>query len=166
MKKTEVLKSLKSMGTAQNRKVYGRHGVTGAMFGVSYANLGKLKRQIKVDQALALQLWSSGNHDARILATMVADPGAMTAKMLDGWVKDVDNHVTSAAVAGVVAACPPGSRSPRSGFVRAMSGWEQLDGLRSPTSCGQIGYPKTSRMPCSARSRRRSTRPRTARATR
>ena len=30
-----VLAELKSLGTAQNRKVYGRHGVKGPMFGVS-----------------------------------------------------------------------------------------------------------------------------------
>jgi hypothetical protein len=35
------MKELKASGTAQNRKVYRRHGVVGEMFGVSYAALGK-----------------------------------------------------------------------------------------------------------------------------
>jgi 3-methyladenine DNA glycosylase AlkD len=88
MNKTEVLRQLESYGTAQNRKVYARHGMTGPMFGVSYANLGKLRRQIKVDHALAEQLWATGNHDARVLATMIADPARTTARMLDAWVKE------------------------------------------------------------------------------
>ena len=70
----QALAKLKALGTAQNRKVYARHGVTREAFGVSYANLGKLVREIKVDHELALGLWKSGNHDARVLATMVADP--------------------------------------------------------------------------------------------
>ena len=61
MNKTTALESLKAMGTAQNQKVYGRHGVTGKMYGVSYANLGKLKKEIKMNHGLAVSLWSTGN---------------------------------------------------------------------------------------------------------
>ncbi len=68
----EVLAALESMGTAQNRKVYGRHGVGREMFGVSYSNLGKLKKKIRIDQEVAETLWASGNHDAMVLAAMVA----------------------------------------------------------------------------------------------
>ncbi|NNE43966.1 MAG: DNA alkylation repair protein, partial [Gemmatimonadetes bacterium] len=52
----ETMKALKAAGTAQNRKIYGNHGVTGEVFGVSYAELGKLKKKIKRDQKLAEQL--------------------------------------------------------------------------------------------------------------
>ncbi len=38
------------------------------MCGVSYANLEKLKKRIKMDHELAAHLWDTGNHDARILA--------------------------------------------------------------------------------------------------
>ena len=73
----ETMKALEKAGTAQTRKIYGRHGVTGPMYGVSYATLGQLKKKIKTDHALAEQLWATGNHDARILATMVADPAQL-----------------------------------------------------------------------------------------
>jgi hypothetical protein len=43
MKYGEIMLQLKLMGTAQNRKVYARHGVTRDMYGVSFAHLGKLK---------------------------------------------------------------------------------------------------------------------------
>ncbi len=46
----QVLAELESMGTAQNRKVYARHGVTREMYGVSYANQGKLKKKVRIDQ--------------------------------------------------------------------------------------------------------------------
>ena len=53
MTKRDVLAELAAMGTAQNRKVYGRHGVVGAQYGVSFTNLAKLRKRIKTDQALA-----------------------------------------------------------------------------------------------------------------
>ena len=99
----ETMQALEKMGTAQNRKVYARHGVAGPCFGVSYANLGKLKRRIKTDQELAEQLWESGNHDARILATMIADPAAIKASTLDRWVRDLGDHVITHAFSTLAA---------------------------------------------------------------
>ena len=98
-----AMKELKSCGTAQNRKVYGRHGVKGEMFGVSFANLKALARKIKTDHELATKLWESGNHDARILATMVADPERLGAGQLDAWARSLDNYVITDALAGLVA---------------------------------------------------------------
>ncbi len=106
MNKNQVMKQLKALGTAQNRKVYTRHLGPVEMFGVSYANLGKLKRQIKVDQELAEQLWDTGNLDARVLATMIADPAQMTAGKLDAWVKVADNRGTASALSNLAAESP------------------------------------------------------------
>ena len=106
MTKTEVVKELKANGTAQNRKVYRRHGVQGEMFGVSYAALGKLKKKIKMDQPLAEQLWATGNQDARALATMIADPSKIKVATLNAWVKDADNRGLAAAVSNVAAETP------------------------------------------------------------
>ena len=55
----ETMKTLQEMGTELNRKVYARHGVTGDQFGVSFANMGKLVKQIKMDHELALQLFQA-----------------------------------------------------------------------------------------------------------
>lgn len=106
MTKTEAMRELKAAGTAQNRKVYARHGINEPMFGVSYAALGKLKKKIKTDQALAESLWDTGNHDARVLATMIADPQAIRAGTLDAWAKAADNRGLAAAVSNVAADAP------------------------------------------------------------
>ena len=79
----DVMAELKSLGTDQNRMIYERHGANEPMFGVSFAHIRALTRRIRVDQPLADQLWASGNHDARILATQVADPEAISAADLD-----------------------------------------------------------------------------------
>ena len=106
MTKTEAMQELKAAGTAQNRKVYKRHGINEPLFGVSYAALGKLKKKIKVDQKLAEQLWATGNHDARVLATMIADPAKTTATVLNRWAREADNRGLAAAVSNVAADAP------------------------------------------------------------
>ena len=103
---TPVLEELQTLGTAQNRKIYRRHGVGESVFGVSYADMKKLHKRIKVDHALAQTLWASGNHDARILALMIADPQAAGDALLDSWVRDLDNYVVADAFAGFAAKTP------------------------------------------------------------
>src|SRR3990172_2622277 len=103
MTETDVMKQLESLGTEQNRKVYRRHGVGDNMYGVSYANLGKLKKRIKVDHDLAQKLWATGNHDARILATMIADPEQTTDKLLESWARDLSNYVLTDAFSAFAA---------------------------------------------------------------
>jgi 3-methyladenine DNA glycosylase AlkD len=98
-----VLAELKALGTAQNRKVYARHGVGSKTFGVSYANIGKLKKKIKEDHVLAQQLWKSGYHDARVLATMIADPAETSSATLDQWIQNLDNYVVTDAFSGLAS---------------------------------------------------------------
>lgn len=43
------------------------------------------------DQELAEALWNTGIHEARITASMLADPNLMTRDKLDAWVKDLNS---------------------------------------------------------------------------
>lgn len=97
MSTKQILRELESLGTAQNRKVYKRHGVGDKMFGLSFANLKAAAKKIKSDKNLLCELWQTGNHDVRILAAMIARPEDIDEKTLDTWVKDLDNYVISDA---------------------------------------------------------------------
>ncbi len=99
---TSVLAELKACGSAQTRKTYARHGIGLNMFGVSYAHLGRLQKKIKTDHELALALWASGNHDARVLATMIGDPARVDARLADAWVKELDNCAITDAFTGLI----------------------------------------------------------------
>ena len=100
----ELLQELEACGTAQNRKVYSRHGVKGPQYGVSYANLGRLRKKIKKNHSVAKELWASGNHDARVLATMIADPGVMSEQCFEIWARDLGDYVLTDAFSKLVAA--------------------------------------------------------------
>lgn len=88
MSVAEAMRVLERAGTAQARKIYARHGAVGPMFGVSFATLKTLVRRIGVDHELARELWSTGNHDARVLALKIADPARVTRAVLDRWARD------------------------------------------------------------------------------
>ena len=106
MNSNEVQRELEAAGTAQNRKVYARHGVREPMFGVSYAALGKLAKKLGTDDLLAVELWASGNHDARVLAASIADPAATKRSRLEVWMKDLDNYVLTNALSTLAARSP------------------------------------------------------------
>ena len=92
----EVLRELESLGTAQNRKIYRRHGACENLYGVSFANLRKMAKQLKVDHALAQQLWTTRNHEAQLLASMIADPVTVEESLVDRWISELaDRIVTS-----------------------------------------------------------------------
>jgi len=106
MRVEEVLDQLRKMGTAQNVKIYRRHGAGQNLFGVSFANLKQLKRQLKVNHALAEALWRTGNVDAMTLATMIADPQRLTATAADAWLKDISYYLLADLLGGLVARSP------------------------------------------------------------
>jgi 3-methyladenine DNA glycosylase AlkD len=54
--------------------------------GVSMPDLRAVAKTCGVDHALALQLWETGIHEARILATLVADPATLTDVQRERWV--------------------------------------------------------------------------------
>ncbi len=74
----EVLTTLKALGKPQTAAIYQRHGAGDNVFGVLTSELQKLKKKIKVDHALSLELWNSGNAEARILALLIADPARLS----------------------------------------------------------------------------------------
>ena len=89
----KLLKELEDAGTAQNRKIYARHGVGEKMFGVSFKILRQKQKECKGEDELALALWKTGYHEARLLAAMIADPKKMDAEPAELWAQDLQNYV-------------------------------------------------------------------------
>src|SRR5215217_7263987 len=88
----ELLVELQKLGKESFRKTYQRHGAGDEVFGVSTADLKVLQKKLKKNNSLANELWASGNYDARILATMIADPKTIEPAMVDRWARDIDSY--------------------------------------------------------------------------
>lgn len=106
MNLAETLAQLEQMGTETNRRIYRNHGASDSVYGVSTANLKLLVKAIKKDHALAQQLWATGNYDAQVLATMIADPSQMTSEIIESWANDVYTYGIADYVADLIYKTP------------------------------------------------------------
>ncbi len=87
-----IMAELKKKGSEKTRKIYARHGMaTDNMFGVSVADLKVIAKTMKGQQALACELYATGNLDAMYLAGMVANGSQMTTKELNAWAEGAAN---------------------------------------------------------------------------
>jgi 3-methyladenine DNA glycosylase AlkD len=59
--------------------------------GIDIYTLRKLAEPLKPDHDLALGLWETGIHDARLLASMVDDPAQATEAQLEAWAAAFDS---------------------------------------------------------------------------
>lgn len=68
---------------------YGIH--TDHAVGVRMTRIKAIARRLGTDHELAGALWATGVYEARLLASMVDDPGAVTPEQMDAWCAAFDN---------------------------------------------------------------------------
>src|SRR5438094_619470 len=71
-------------------------------FGVSVPKLRTLARELGHDHHLALKLWETGLHDARLLAIMIDVPRLVTVGQMEKWVRDVDSWDSVVGCGGIL----------------------------------------------------------------
>jgi len=92
MQYNDIIKRLESLSDPEAVKGMARFGINPEnTYGVSIPNLRKMAREVDKDHAIAQQLWASGIHEARILASMVDAPEMVTDAQLENWVKEFDS---------------------------------------------------------------------------
>ncbi len=85
-KLTPIIEELKSHGSEKNRAGMARFGIeTEKAFGVSMPLIRQIGKAHKNDHELALVLWDTGYHEARILAAVIDDPAKVTPQQMDRW---------------------------------------------------------------------------------
>jgi 3-methyladenine DNA glycosylase AlkD len=88
----DILTKLGSLSDPEAVSSMARFGIKAdKAFGVSVPELRKLARSIGKDHRLAQELWDTGLHEARELATMIADPKQVTEELMELWVNDIDS---------------------------------------------------------------------------
>ncbi len=80
------------MRNETNRAGMARFGInTQNAYGISIRDLRPLAKTIGRDHDLALQLWRSGIHEARILASFIDEADKVGEEQIDTWVADFDS---------------------------------------------------------------------------
>ena len=88
----EIISKLKSLSNPEAVKGMARYGINPKNnLGISIYKLRPIAKEIGKDHELALKLWDSGIHDARLLACFIEDPTKVTGEQMDSWAKDFDS---------------------------------------------------------------------------
>jgi len=89
---TQVIAELKSHANPANVAGMARYGISSdGTLGVSVPLLRSIARRLGHDHRLALRLWDTGIHEARILAPLVDDPALVGDRQMERWVRDLDS---------------------------------------------------------------------------
>jgi 3-methyladenine DNA glycosylase AlkD len=87
-----ILDRLKSLANPVNVEGMMRYGINPHnTLGISIYELRKVAKDIGKDHALAIELWDSGIHEARILAAYIDDPQQVDEVQMDRWALDFDS---------------------------------------------------------------------------
>ena len=90
--KAAVLRELESLADPRVRAKMEYFGVhVSKAHGISAPVLHALAKRIGKDHWLALELWNTGIHEARLLATLIGESEKVTAAEMDRWVRDFDS---------------------------------------------------------------------------
>jgi len=107
--KTSVLRELERRADRRVRAKMAYFGVNvPKALGISAPVLHALAKRIGRDHRLAQQLWATGVHEARILATLIGQSKKVTAREMERWVRDFDSwDVVDAACCYLYAHAKP-----------------------------------------------------------
>src|SRR5882724_378697 len=90
--KAAVLRELKELADPKVRAKMAYFGVHAPKaYGISAPVLHLLAKQVGKDHRLARELWTTGIHEARILATLIGQSEKVTAAEMERWVRDFDS---------------------------------------------------------------------------
>jgi len=92
MNAKEVTDLLKQKSNPVHLAGMARFGIDNTKaLGIPLPELRKLSKIIKKDHALALELWQTNLHEARLLASMIDDPAQVSSEQIDEWVNDFNS---------------------------------------------------------------------------
>ncbi|MBS4218391.1 DNA alkylation repair protein [Bacillus sp. FJAT-49711] len=96
-----VMQELEALGKERMKKIYISNGAREPLFGVATGAMKPIAKKIKIDQALAEELYATGNYDAMYFAGIIADPKAMTETDYDRWMDGAYFYMLSDYVVAV-----------------------------------------------------------------
>lgn len=125
----KALERLEALGTDKMRAQNAKHGAGDNQFGVRRGDVRKLAKEIKTNHELALELWETGNIDARFLAILLIKPKSLAAEELDEMVRSVGFVEVADWLNSYVVKKHPDKESLRQGWMNtdhamaARAGW-------------------------------------------
>lgn len=102
-----ILEHLQALADPANVVGMARFGINpDNTLGISVVTLRQIAKEIGRNQTLALELWESRIHEARLLAGFIADPRQMSESLLERWVQDFNSWDICDQTCGLFARTP------------------------------------------------------------
>lgn len=86
----EAMIELEALGDEKIRRQNEKYGWKGEQFGAKLGDVRKVAAKIKIDHALAEELWKTGNLEARMLSILIVKPKDLSPEHIEAMVRDVD----------------------------------------------------------------------------
>jgi 3-methyladenine DNA glycosylase AlkD len=87
-----IIKELKKKSNSKNLKGMAKFGInTEKAFGINMPFLRETAKKYKNNHQLALDLWDTKFHEARILASLVDDPKLVTDEQVEAWILEFNS---------------------------------------------------------------------------
>lgn len=97
-----ILSKLVPQANAENVAGMVRFGINpNRTLGISIYILRDIARRVGSNHALALELWDTGLHEARILASYIDNPKQVTEAQMETWAMDFDSWDVCDQVCGL-----------------------------------------------------------------
>lgn len=81
-----VMQELEALGKERTKKIYISNGAREPLFGVATGAMKPIFKKTGINQALAEQLYATGNYDAMYFAGIIANPNEMTEADYERWI--------------------------------------------------------------------------------
>lgn len=92
MEAEEIVGLLRTIARPENIKGMARYGISvQGTLGVPVPELRRMARLHRREHGLALALWETGIHEARMLACFIDDPDQVTEEQMEEWVAALDS---------------------------------------------------------------------------
>jgi hypothetical protein len=99
-----VMQELEALGKERTKKIYMSNGAHEPLFGVATGAMKPIAKKIGIDQALAEELYATGNYDAMYFAGIIANPNGMSEADYDRWMDSAYFYMLSDYVVAVTLA--------------------------------------------------------------
>ena len=95
----EILAHLRRRRSPRDIEGQRHYGIAprGEHLGIRAPVLREIARRHRRDHALALALWATAVHEARVIATLIDDPQRVTRRQMEQWARECDNWAATDA---------------------------------------------------------------------
>ncbi|MEK4517772.1 DNA alkylation repair protein [Paenibacillus sp. FSL H8-0122] len=104
MNAEQVMQELEALGKERTKKIYTANGAREPLFGVATGAMKPIFKRTGINQALAEELYATGNYDAMYFAGIIAEPNGMTEADYNRWMDGAYFYMLSDFVVAVTLA--------------------------------------------------------------